>query len=1644
MCSGNGFCWFGKFGTGLCYCGGKSKIDPTGENVVVDVQLCPKGTICPGYGITKQTETTYKPLYYIIRYRQFSTFVLLLSRYTPERGHMWFKRFAPSIAYENTCLSCVGTYSRNPKTTVGFWNNKDDYEDFSSELQSENGFHGENCQYECGLCLNGGRCLNAPHPYRYSYTIEDSFRGEKPIFLPSTTCICSSLVYDPENMCCPKGFQPYVHYGLRLNTNPYTRFNRVPYLSGIKNEIRDYWLDRDIWLDIVEYPEYKTPFLEPDSGKMFVANNNNIWSDVQNDYVQVDYKKSGPYNKHIFYGVPRDICRACPGLFGKGVKTTSGNIDTEFKAEEYWWDNAMGASSRKCNGIGVCDFYARPTEHLVDFMGDATEYPMYERGRLCKTNTIGTFWSYELKDECEAKAIESKAAFYAYSDAYSGGKIEDMVHIDGKMSVYKNEYAAKNKLYGGEMVGYASFMNGTELLWTIIESKTNMPIPDSDSPFTSYSISKDRCGLFATCEKFITMPRFNIYKLQYGRGDDRSKEATFNRFDTCFTYTKDNNIQTLGFYVTQTYINGEDPFLGGLCPKGHYCTEHNNIGYKEACPPGYYQPNQGQTRTISETRCNIATRPMVGCQSNEGTVIITDYTDDICIRCPRNFYAAEGSSACTECSYGSVKKISGTPVNIRGTAWTFEDKMLNFPTSFTAGYNPWYYISNELGREETDCAQVPPGIVHLPTINNYMEYDKPTFLAVIACPFGFSSRPGTFVFEGFSGLTRLVATSPDAVIDPPFIEFKRTYIDKNIGTYNCKSLDETNSLLDPPGPAVTVLDFSQCEKLLIKEGITDMRIHDGGIKGCYINQMRPTVGIFSSGGEEIHPDCLKQQGTATSSPRRTEYLCRVGDNNDGLAGEFARANCFRCPGNSITGPSSTACTTCFANQMKTFAKEAIQKVVEGATHNMYSYKSPGKTSPFPDSLSVDGATTDLGNIEFLVGTGKITINSPSSTSTTKYTSYNSDLKNYDLTLDMGTQYWPISYKFKTPPLVSATGQSEAIELKLSDCFLICSHVDKEKGGIPGITAVGLSKDLDSCACSTGDGVEGGTNNGYSWLRIDGGEQGKNYRYTFDGECSETNEQIIYSTTTINPGLTNFQRIKTCFEECESLASIQGFVINPDTGECKCEYSASSSCTKTANMYIRYDIYDEMKFASWGASALPLCAACQPGKSMQGGCMPCDPGFFTETAKDAQALTCKSCQAGTYADEPSSTGCKDCALGKFAAGIESENCKDCPQGWKQGVLGQDTCIGCSVGYFAPSSGSHICTICPIGYYQDQEEMNNCKNCASSPYNNGGYYNDEEGKTTCIECPTGYMKQSTTECKGCTAGKYQSAVAAKICISCVVGQYASDEKRTTNCHGCTGGRYAETAGSLSCKECPGGTKCAANKKGEDCPAGKYGKPGEHTQHCIVCPAAQYQASTRSTRCQTCPRGYSTGGATGQTACKLCPTAGWIGGGGNQRLKGYKAFHLQTIYPPSNSHPLKKLDGYHSCPWGGGSGSDGKGQNWGCKSKGGRKTFTTFITSKVSAYYEFYFKKVDDWVHYKFSYMPSGARITSESITKGKGLYQAIWISAGQRVKLDYMCDNYGSLSAGGSGYNCEVQFVRKYWKGHVNNLKFFQTDPGSGYC
>jgi hypothetical protein len=761
ICHGKGMCWFGKFGNGLCYCGGLSNLDATSNDVVVDVRTCPKGKICPGYGASEMSETKYIPLYYIMQYRQYSTFVLQLNQYTPNRGHMWFKRFSPNRAYENTCLNCVGAYENNANTVIGYYNKDGDYTNFIDNINTKNGFHGENCQYECGLCLNG-RCSNVAHSRRYSYTLKNTKMPLSTVFIPTTTCICSSISFDENNMCCPRGFQPYVHTGKR-NTVPYSYFTSLPLITSIENEKREFWINKDILL----FAGIQVPYVEPPSSSMFVSNDNNVYtalgtgflSDVSvglsYDYINsyritsVKYDEVGPYNKHVFYGTSRDICRACPGLFGKGVKSVSTGIETEQGAEDFWWDNAIGASARKCNGVGVCDFYKNQREQEVHFMGSANEYRLLKRGQFCsETPSVST--------ETDIDTCAQGSVYFAYASHYKGGwsSIIDF-SINYKESEAIQHATTHGLAYAEDSEGNFGILNTTQL-----------PPPSSDSEYTIYPISQN-CYRFDTCSSYefnSDSSGFNLYKNEKGQGDDRLTQATFDRFDTCFTFTTNQKVSLFGLYKTIEYKNGMDPFLGGLCPKGYYCTKYNGVGYKEACPAGYYQPSQGQTRTSTSVRCNSINYASPSCYQRLSTEYVHDYVDKICIRCPPNHIAPEGSGVCTECPSGRVKKFSGV----------FDEAtpMKNFPTTMSV-YNAWYSHNDETGNLNEDCALVPESIIHIPTVNHLMDYNS-YFMPLLACPYGYTSRPGSFIYEGSTlvDITKLMEYDPtSAVITAPYLDF---------------------------------------------------------------------------------------------------------------------------------------------------------------------------------------------------------------------------------------------------------------------------------------------------------------------------------------------------------------------------------------------------------------------------------------------------------------------------------------------------------------------------------------------------------------------------------------------------------------------------------------------------------------------------------------------------------------------------------------------------------------------------------------------------------------------------------------------------------------------------------------------------------
>jgi hypothetical protein len=954
MCNGNGRCWYGKYGDGVCYCGGNSELDPSASNIVVGVEICAKNKICNGYGPETVDKTEYIPLYYMMLYRQYSVFVLRLNKFAPQKGHMWFKRYAKAAIYENTCLACTGTYEKTPQTSIGFWSLGGDYELFLDKFQTKNGFHGENCQYECGLCING-HCLNVPHPYRHTYTLEDTFKPQVSVHLPTTRCICTKgSSFDPEQMCCPNGFQVYVHDGLREST-PYSRFTRAPYITDMVHSLKEYWINKDMNLE----PEYRMPFSQPTSNSIMLSNRNNVYSDtamsVNNNMAELLYNvDAGPYNNHIFYGVPRDICRACPGLFGKGVRSRDELIKTEKDAEIFWWDAAAAAGSKKCNGVGVCDFYTKKQEEIVNFMGDADSKTrkIYKRGRQCnfipktavvKSGSLGTCLQY---------AMDNNAKYFAYVSSYYGGTSD----------LFGDESESEQDAISRSDIGIASRMvNNVRKFYPILSI---LPVPNSDSPYLVQMTTEFNCKIFEKCDTYLTRPGWDIYTTDVGYGLDRLAESTFDRFDTCFTYTLNNNKEKFGLYVTQEYSQGQDPFLGGLCPVGHYCSMYSGIGYKEACPVGYYQELQGVTRTITSVRCSTIRKLRDGCENNdingncackpnEATFRSDDFVDNVCKRCPRDKYAPIGSYKCYECGMGSVKKLSGFVANTNGNHEL--PTMLNIPSII-----PWYYMKNEFGLQVTDCARMPASFIHIPPLNEQMSYERPNFIPVISCPFGYSGRPGQFVYDGYEDLNDLVKSSYKDSIKPPYIKFEPTYLFRKSPL--CENSEESDAC-DGAGNGYDSIEKDQmyiCRNALRElEGITHMVERKGGPYGCWFTEMTKKFGygVFGSSGN-------RRKITGLT------YICLEGKSNELLAQKLASEFCFKCPGNSITGPGSGACTTCFENKLKFFAKEAIQNFVDVSLPKLKKCTEPPCNENEIEILSSKAYNSEILNVNGAEISGK--------------------------------------------------------------------------------------------------------------------------------------------------------------------------------------------------------------------------------------------------------------------------------------------------------------------------------------------------------------------------------------------------------------------------------------------------------------------------------------------------------------------------------------------------------------------------------------------------------------------------------------------------------------------------------------------------
>jgi len=1464
ICNGNGKCWFGRQGNGMCYCGGKDVIDPSADSVYVDVRYCPAGQICPGYGVEKVPVMTYIPLYYLINYRQYTSFVLQMSRYTPERGHMWFKRFSPSKGFENTCTQCTSKFTDSTITSIGFWNNQNAYELFPSAAQSRNGFHGENCQYECAVCLNGGKCVHSPHPYRYSYTIKDTFLEQKSVIVPTTACLCSANVFDASHMCCPNGFQPYVYYGKR-GTTPYTRYTTVPYITSVDNRVDlGYYADQDLYLE----PGIVTPYAEPEDGRITIS------SGRARDFGS--FRELGPYNKHVYHGTTKEICRACPGLFGKGVRAVNDLIETEQQAENYWWNFPASAGSKKCKGQGVCDFYAQTDQINVDFMGDVNDWALLYRGTLCKLSIEG-FVGYDgdtpitSLETCVAYGLSKGAQFVGWAPTfYTGGTDDEMLQsVDGPTNYMSADSAATS---ARSSFATAWARKGANL-YTVVEGE--LPIPDTDSEYLVYPLIQKRCIAYRQCTDVrshlnATQYRaFNVYTIERGRGDERLDTATFDRFDTCFTYTKNydhddtksNERQKFGLYLTQNYEQGDDPFLGGLCPRGYFCTQNSKgVGFKEACPIGYYQPLEGQTRTLRDIHCSRLKRNSTGCQPNVATKTPTDYVDSVCLRCPRDSFSAKGAYECTPCPPGRVKKVSGD----------FDPNAVdvyNIPTMATPY---WWYIQNEGGTLSDDCAIVPPSIIHVPTANDKMveTVQQDQFLPVVSCPFGYSSQPGSYIIEDIWNMQSIMKTDTN-VMEAPYI-----LIDGDIQIVvshvpcDCLVGDEETSFHVPVSKQLCLSYSESLSSLGVIRGIVD-----GTWYGCIKNP-------HSQWLEYSDDDRLD-----FNYPNDVQFICQRVVQEETLMEEFVSTYCYECPGDAMTGPGSGICTTCTANLIKKNMKLGLQKLVMNSEARMYHCDNTGGPIPRgtevkdpkecafrlveieePLEISVDGTTNqcDAGLGCSVHGQQCTSYYTVTEEVVTPLNDTHNDIVVRQIQVENITKCCTtlpggnaVDWKWTKPEFGTFFAATDFCSNEEVACEQLCaqdnsaSQVNLNTGYCNCVQGQQIVKDCKLPVPEPDDAtLRPNMQTGMSLIVND-----PNCKVSgADGACQvRACPTITLPTNDTRYDIEYEKRLLAWYyvqqeDRIWPAQHVFGFITEPAMDGANIELTIDDCVLACSTVFDKtYDYKTEVKRTRVGYArntedrSFCLCNEGNPDREQDAiGVAPDTDGneqgsycyelqqqnqnslvsgsctsfadlkvtWYESVIVDDWAQTefplCGLCSPGK---KYTGSACVDCAMGQFTADMQQsmkDNCQLCPAGFFQDATGSSGCRECKPGLYVATVGTPACKECVPGQHQDEYKMTACKNCPA------GYQQDDGRAVVCKICPVGRFEPSTKNdthvndeaCTRCPTGRYEDELGSALCKQCAPGRFQNVESQTS-CQECAFGKFMADEGQPdACDDCPRG--------------------------------------------------------------------------------------------------------------------------------------------------------------------------------------------------------------------------------------------------
>ena len=653
LCSNLGVCYFGKQGDSVCYCGADGSVDDANDNIVVDVR---------DNGLE----------------RYFKTYTLDFSVIRIEMGMQWkptrpmkFELFSESTIRQNQCSKCLTEPSED----------------------APNGYTASNCQYERSNCLFSGKCDNTPR------------LGET-----NTICSCRSIAYGTEDLCCPKGFRPYIE-----NTKS------LPYIKKIVPSVLSYYLD-DVFYGNEKDLCRPCPGLfglgveESETFLVTPTDATNFWwtkplaaftkscnamgtCDFYHDktsFMFSDNKQNTnmcltfrPPNKQPTgaHCINHQDCVSgyCDlenrwGCFQrclKGVERLIHSSNAEFAPENDTvlhipnsYFNAFNDSFVVENKIsGTCTHHSECYSGVCGYVGSCQQRCLTEKAYDKNTSKVilalsvqqtGSIierfvscWQQTLENKYYAfhvTADSSVCNMYSYSE--NGVEIQDLFVI--RQECVQDPTPVMKETYRPLYLTGLKQKAGEENMFVVIQDAIDM----------SYRMLYN--GLFLY-EDYVVLFRSGGLTSLLGY-DSYEVVSPLNELE--------QNCQLEEDLPVFTYEDGLDPVLGGTCPKGYYCYD----GLKIPCPKGYYSEVEGGQRSFE--RANQTTDTNFICkQCPPGKSTMKMNGQSRCVDCPTGRYVSNEGEDCALCPVNHYQPISPLSKNGIGVCMECPESRTSLPGS---------------------------------------------------------------------------------------------------------------------------------------------------------------------------------------------------------------------------------------------------------------------------------------------------------------------------------------------------------------------------------------------------------------------------------------------------------------------------------------------------------------------------------------------------------------------------------------------------------------------------------------------------------------------------------------------------------------------------------------------------------------------------------------------------------------------------------------------------------------------------------------------------------------------------------------------------------------------------------------------------